>query len=53
MVKLAADLFSKNSKKPETIMVIGSNIVFDYLFKEQQHKGVDFSVIVVDTCPMF
>lgn len=51
MVKLGADLFGKTKNKSETIMVIGNNMCFDYLFKSQLEKGVSFSVIVVDTCP--
>jgi hypothetical protein len=33
MVKLGLDLFNKNPKKPDTIMVIGESMVFDTLFK--------------------
>lgn len=49
MVIIGRDLFNK--KKHETIMVIGSSLVFDNLFKAMVEDGTQFSVIVVDTSP--
>ena len=51
MVSLGCTLFSKT--KPETIMVIGSTMVFGRIFQKKAQEGARFSVIVVDTCPQF
>lgn len=51
MVKLGQELFSK--RKHETIMVVGSSMIFDNLFKSMKDKGTLFTVIVVDTSPLF
>jgi translation initiation factor 2B subunit (eIF-2B alpha/beta/delta family) len=51
MVKLGQELFSK--RKHETIMVVGSSMIFDNLFKSMIEKGNQFTVIVVDTSPLF
>jgi len=34
-------------------MVIGTSLVFDSLFKSMVEKGAQFTVIVVDTAPLF
>ena len=49
MVKLGKELF--NGKKSETIMVMGTSIIFDSLFKELKENGTKFTVIIVDTSP--
>lgn len=51
MVSLGQGLF--NNKKHETIMVLGTSLVFDNLFKAMVEQGTQFTVIVVDTSPQF
>jgi hypothetical protein len=53
MVKLGEELFStkKNRVKEDNIMVLGSSMIFDDLFKNMVEKGIIFTVIVVDTSP--
>ena len=52
MLNLGLELFSKN--KQDTIMVMGQNLVLENLFVSAKNEhGLDFTVIVVDTCPSF
>lgn len=53
MVSTGVDLFSK--KKHETIMLLGSSVIFDELFKAivAQRGAHTFTVIVVDCAPLF
>lgn len=54
--KLGSELISR--KKPETIMIIGSNICVEQTLiraskPEKDKERAEFTVIVVDTCPNF
>ena len=52
MLRLGIQLFSKTH--PDTIMVMGQGLVLERLFiSAKNDHGLDFTVIVVDTCPSF
>jgi len=51
MVVVGEGLF--NNRKHETIMVVGDTTIYDDLFKSMLGKGMKFTVVIVDTAPLY